>query len=380
MRALIALLALLLLGTPPARAQFGEAAMVQGPSAPLGYQGPGNQVSGASVFYGLRAYSNAYAVALGNAIQVRRASDNTTQNIAVLSTGPVDIAAANTFAGPDGGTGVCTASTSGSSTTLTISVCTASATLHAGDTLTCASCVQPVVIRSLGTFTGTGAGAAGTVTLNVAQNITSQSVTSQIALFIRTFYDQSGHSIDQLQATNGLQAQLLPNCVNALPCAEFVAASTQNYAGTLGGTVAQPWSLSSVVRRTGNFANFTNYLAGSGAAPDAGGWTDSVNTAYVSSHATLNVTATASDAAAHSIQGVLSGTSSFIVIDGVASGTQNGGTDAFPTAICIGALCSGAGLTYLTAYFMQTGLWPNTLTPTQYGNLHSNDSAYWGSP
>ena len=67
----------------PAHAQFSEAAMVQGPSAPVGYQGPGNKVSGASAFYGLRAYNHAWAVGLGNAVEVRRASDDTAQTIAV---------------------------------------------------------------------------------------------------------------------------------------------------------------------------------------------------------------------------------------------------------------------------------------------------------
>lgn len=228
----------LCLTAAPADAQFFAPMLVQAVPSGGGYLGPGNVVSGASAWYGVRAYNQTYATALGNALQLRRASDNTTQNVAVLSTGLLNTASANTFAGPDGGTGVCTASTSGSSTTLTVTTCATSATLHAGDTLTCGSCVQPVYIASLGTFSGTGAGAAGTVTLNVAQNLAAELVTSQVALFAQTIFDQSGNAIDQHQSTNGLQAQFLPSCVNAQPCLAFVAASTQNYAGTLGGSVS----------------------------------------------------------------------------------------------------------------------------------------------
>lgn len=62
------------------------------------YVGPGDLVSGASAWYGLRGYNAAYASpGTNNAINIRRASDNTTKNIVILNTGALDVATAGTF-------------------------------------------------------------------------------------------------------------------------------------------------------------------------------------------------------------------------------------------------------------------------------------------
>jgi hypothetical protein len=66
--------------------------------APVTYTGPGDLVSGATVWYGLRGYNAAYATGSNNAVNVRRVSDNATQDIVILSSGALDIASANTFA------------------------------------------------------------------------------------------------------------------------------------------------------------------------------------------------------------------------------------------------------------------------------------------
>ena len=62
-----------------------------------GYAGPGDLVSGAAMWWGLRAYSKAMAVAGIPAINVRRASDNTTTDIVLLNNGNLDVATAATF-------------------------------------------------------------------------------------------------------------------------------------------------------------------------------------------------------------------------------------------------------------------------------------------
>ncbi len=54
-----------------------------GASAPPSYTGPGDIVSGATFWGGLRCYANAHAG--GNAIRIRRASDNTEQNVALTA-------------------------------------------------------------------------------------------------------------------------------------------------------------------------------------------------------------------------------------------------------------------------------------------------------
>jgi len=62
------------------------------------YVGPGDIVSGAAAFYGLRAYNAAYATGSNKAINVRRSSDNTAMDILILSNGNLDVATAMTFA------------------------------------------------------------------------------------------------------------------------------------------------------------------------------------------------------------------------------------------------------------------------------------------
>ena len=54
-------------------------------------------MSGATAFYGLRAYNAAYATGSNPAITIRRTSDSTTSNINILATGALDVATATTF-------------------------------------------------------------------------------------------------------------------------------------------------------------------------------------------------------------------------------------------------------------------------------------------
>src|SRR5215475_13389161 len=64
---------------------------------PVVYNGPGDVVSGANNWWGLRAYN---AAAIGNnAIRLRRDSDNAEQNIATVSGGGLDSSAITTFKG-----------------------------------------------------------------------------------------------------------------------------------------------------------------------------------------------------------------------------------------------------------------------------------------
>lgn len=61
------------------------------------YQGPGDVVSGAYGWWGLRAYSSAQCTGLVKSINVRRASDNATMDIVILSNGNLDTATLSTF-------------------------------------------------------------------------------------------------------------------------------------------------------------------------------------------------------------------------------------------------------------------------------------------
>jgi hypothetical protein len=61
------------------------------------YSGPGDVVTGATAFYGLRAYNKAYATGTNHAINIRRTSDSTTTDINILTNGSLDVATATSF-------------------------------------------------------------------------------------------------------------------------------------------------------------------------------------------------------------------------------------------------------------------------------------------
>ena len=62
------------------------------------YTGPGDILSLTS-FWGVRAYNQAYAAACGNALNLRRASDNATMTAKVLTNGDLDVASIVAWAG-----------------------------------------------------------------------------------------------------------------------------------------------------------------------------------------------------------------------------------------------------------------------------------------
>lgn len=76
--------------------RFGSAWYGAG-GAPISYVGPGDSVSGAAAWYGMRAYNAAYATGSNPAITIRRASDNTTATIDILMTGKMAVATATAF-------------------------------------------------------------------------------------------------------------------------------------------------------------------------------------------------------------------------------------------------------------------------------------------
>lgn len=71
------------------------------PPAFSSYIGPGDLVSGATAFFGVRAYDNSYAASSGNAFDLRRSSDNGTMTATFLTTGDLDTATISAWAGAD---------------------------------------------------------------------------------------------------------------------------------------------------------------------------------------------------------------------------------------------------------------------------------------
>lgn len=118
------------------------------------YTGPGDIVSGATVWVGLRAYSAAKAAALANAVQLTRASDSTTLNVTVLANGALNTSAAQAF---------CAATTCGVTTWYDQS--------GNGNNMVQVASLAPQIV-----FTGCSSGSDPCVTFNGTSQYTSATV------------------------------------------------------------------------------------------------------------------------------------------------------------------------------------------------------------
>lgn len=333
--------------------------ILQRSAAPT-YQGPGDIVSGATAWYGLRAYSAAVAATgTQKAVNVRRASDNATQDILILTSGALDIASANTFATVDA-----TATASATAST-TLNLTGASSTPHVGSTITGTGVVQPCYIISVGSFTA----GAGTVVVNAVQTLAAASISMRYALFITELYDQTGNTNHATQATAGLQPQLLPGALN-LGTLPTLLGSGSTYLISTVGTVVQPLTISAVAERTSGTVQ-ANIFAG----PD-GFVFNTANT--VAQFYGSFPSAAATDGISHAFQAIGNGASSGINVDGTLT-SASAGAGSFPNGSA-GIMAQGSGAHPVTGYFGEAGIWPSAFNATQQGNMRTNQKAYWGTP
>lgn len=321
------------------------------------YVGPGDIVSGATAWYGLRAYNAAYATGSNKAINVRRASDNTTQDILILSNGNLDIASANTFAGTDA-----TASCTSSGTTM---ACTgASSTPHVGSTITDGGNVtQPCYATAVGTFTG----GAGNVTTNGCGTVgVAQSTTFQYGLYVTEVYDQSGNALHQTQATAANQPQLFPLC-STLPCMYFSGAKSFAYSSTFT-SLNQPYSTSDVATFTGSgnkdIIQFVNSTVGYGTSAN-----------HVFIFAGSARTASATDNSSHAVQSIFNGASSVISVDNTETTISPGSNTTGANSLKIG---TGNDGTFL-GYIWEAGVWPSAISAGNRTSMCHNQFVYWGT-
>ena len=332
------------------------------------YTGPGDVVSGATAWYGLRAYNAAYATGSNKAINIRRASDNTTTNIVILSNGNLDIATANTFAGTDA---TCQGSTTGLSTTIAFTSC--SSTPNAADTVSGTGISQPESIVSCGSFVA----GAGTCTLTTAQNIAvAETVTMQVAMFVTEAYDQSGNSRNILQATVADQPQLLPLCVNSLPCMTFVGATPQGLSGGTLPSQAVPWTMNGVAKENPTSGATEDIISTSGSFENLMGF---LGTNLLGGNAGSNFSAAASTNNVWHAASFIpnTGTTGLVNIDGVQStgttGTNN--LTARGTTINLGTGGSGS----LTGSITEAGIWPSGFSSGNQTLVCKNQQAYYGA-
>jgi hypothetical protein len=328
------------------------------------YSGPCDVVSGCTGAYGLRLQRSAYGT--GNAANIRRASDNSTMNITYLSGGAFDIATANSFAGTDA-----TASCTLSGTTAT---CTgASSTPNVTDTVAGSGLTEPCFVTAVGTFTG----GAGTMTVKIPGAGTScgtisvaETFTMQYGMFVTELYDNTSNGFNVSQATAADQPQLMPNCLNGLPCI-YANVSSQSLRGTI--TNSANASFAGVGNRQGNFTS-TQVLIGKPGSATLG-WPGVAN--EIGLDTTSTVLSSVSDGAWHAMQGVY-GSTSYVCADGTCG---TGTTSAPGVGTTVGLMSTAAGGNYLNGYFAEADFWSTTnlTSPTQTTAVCHNQYSYWGT-
>ena len=191
---------------------------------------------------------------------------------------------------------------------------------------------------------------------------------------VKKLYDQTtgglcGGSCDLVMGTVAVRPTLHLSCSGSLPCMSFDAASSQQMvsADVLASAIAQPYSISSVARRTGNFSAY-NDITGSANNPQFG-FNNSADNAFMYAGSTPSVSAP--DNTIYSLQGLFNGASSSLYLNGTPN-TVNPGTTSASSTMCIGG-CNQ----HLTGDVFEVGWWASSLSSSFVG-LSANQRAYWG--
>lgn len=259
------------------------------------YIGPGDIVSGATAWYGLRCYAAANASA-AQAINIRRASDNTTQDVGLT-----------------------------------------------------ASC--DLVDVSAGFCAGT-------------------------TCYVTKWYDQSGNGKNITQTTAASQPQLIFSALGSRPMMTF-SGGQQILTPSNSTFPAGPNSWSALAERTGATTSYNTLAQVAGSSVAQLGYNNTTNTAFVGN---ATITATASDSAYHAIQGIENGASpaSILNIDGTETTGTTGAISGGTTGLYVGV--NGGAASYMNGNMGELGLWPVAFTSGNRSSMHSNQSAYWGTP
>lgn len=234
-----------------------------------------------------------------------------------------------------------------------------------GTRLTCSGGVVSALVS---------ANACTFVTGNVCSALAT---TCAIACNVVNIYDQTRTVIPLTQATNSARATYTRNCLNTtLPCLTFLGSSSQFYTSSVLYTGSQPFSFSAVVDRTatGSYTSPLIYATAIGFL-----WNTSANS--LETHCTTDTLfETMSDNSWHALQGVCNGatTASVLMVDATAYTGLGGGTSGVTGAAT--AIGNIGGAVY-TGKWAEAGMINGiALNSTQYGALHTNELAYYGTP
>lgn len=190
---------------------------------------------------------------------------------------------------------------------------------------------------------------------------------------IGKIYDQTGGGIHLTQATLALQPTLVLAALGSLPVMRITEADgIERLRGTLGASISQPYSISAVSKRTGMTTSFNSILTGGGFGLYHAPSVD--NCIIYAGSVSSNVSA--ADNTAHTLQAVLNGSSSILMVDGADTTGLAAGASAFGTTVSIGDNAAAANGLHGDA--TEAGVMTGSFSGTNRTDLDANQSAYWG--
>lgn len=285
------------------------------PTGVTGYVGPGNVTSGATAFYGMRAWTTAIA------------------NAGASTNALIDVLGATTAT-------ACTVYVAGGG--------------NGGMDLTTA-----------------GAGGLGAQCLLGATTFCTVTNTS---CTVSKIYDQTANANHASQATTAQQPTLTFNCINSQPCLTFVRASSQQLGALSAASSANNASMSSVSMRTGAFTTLAAIVSRGGNSTSAIRQIYGTTAVITLSGSGATISATAADSVWHATNTNGPVASATIDVDG-ATTTGSAGNGTNGTRIFLGARADG--LQPFEGKLTEAIVYPSaTVTPT---TMCQNQQAYYGS-
>lgn len=301
----------------PAPTAWHSVLQVSVGGAPAAYQGPGDIVASAAMWWGLRGYTAAFSGAVAN--------------ICDAATGLV--CADVTFATVAG-------------------VGTLTMPLIGG--LACNNVTNICQIKTLYDQSGALA-CAGSTACDVTQATAALRPTLVVA-----------------GAANGCPS-------TTMPCVSFVAASTTCLASATPYTRVLPISAAFVGIRTGN-TSAINAAIGTGgnfALPILVGWSSSADTGRITA-GSLQTIGSFTDSTWHAVQSIWSNTVGAFSFDGSTTAGNNGTNAPSGHTPVFGGNTSASCANPLEGKLTEGGMWPLAFSAQNISDLNANAHSYWG--
>lgn len=205
-------------------------------------------------------------------------------------------------------------------------------------------------------------------TATISTWVTAHSVTT---INVAKLYDQSGNGLHFTQATLASMPSLALSVIGSNPAMLFNAQSLTN---ATGATSTQPFTISAVAERTGNFTTRGSIFGSLGGFFNILFFDQTANNIGIYDGNSLPVT-TAADSVFHAIQAIFNnpGTSSIFIDGTLTSPMSLNNTQTFSGGMTIGTGTTGN----LTGDVCEVGIWNGDKSPNNSA-MNANQRAYWG--